>query len=81
MYMAPPFLAYYAADRQDEKLLRESVDQCSHYREVLQSNSTTTTVWAHIVGPQSADPGLWSTGNGWAAAGAVCITYLLARLD
>lgn len=71
MYMAPPFLAYYAADRFNQTLLRESVDQCSHYREVLQSNSRATPgVWSHIVGPQSADPGLWSTGNGWAAAGA-----------
>ncbi|KAL1718315.1 hypothetical protein EV715DRAFT_201217 [Schizophyllum commune] len=81
MYMAPPFLAYYAADRQDEKLLRESVDQCSHYREVLQSNSTTTTVWAHIVGPQSADPGLWSTGNGWAAAGATRVLATVLKSD
>ncbi|KAL1726332.1 hypothetical protein EV714DRAFT_219502 [Schizophyllum commune] len=70
LYMAPPFLAYFAADKKNETLFRESVDQCSFYREVLQSNSSTTPgIWEHIIGPQSADPGLWSTGNGWAAAG------------
>jgi len=66
MYMAPPFIAYYAADQGNETLLRESVAQCAKYRAVLRSDSG---LWQHIVGPQNRDRGLWSTGNGWAAAG------------
>ena len=32
----------------------------------------------HIIGPQNQDTGLWSTGNGWAAAGRtrVLATFL-----
>ena len=69
MYMAPPFIAYYAADQGNETLLRESVAQCSEYRQVLQSNASDWGLWEHISGPQTQDRGLWSTGNGWAAAG------------
>ncbi|KIY48708.1 hypothetical protein FISHEDRAFT_65632 [Fistulina hepatica ATCC 64428] len=71
MYMAPPFMAYYAADKGNASLLRETVRQCGLYRQILKSNTTAnyTGLWEHIVGPQSADPGLWSTGNAWAAAG------------
>ena len=29
----------------------------------------TRGLWHHIVGPESQDLGLWSTGNAWAAAG------------
>ncbi|KAG6807384.1 hypothetical protein H0H93_001641, partial [Arthromyces matolae] len=70
MYMAPPFIAYYAADTNDASLLQESVNQCSLYRQILQSNTTASYhgVWEHIIGPQSQDTGIWSTGNGWAAA-------------
>lgn len=71
--MAPPFLAFYAADTDDEALLKVSVEQCGFYRQALQANLTNPDlvpgVWEHIVGPQSADHGLWSTGNAWAAAG------------
>ncbi|KAF8067998.1 Six-hairpin glycosidase-like protein [Lyophyllum atratum] len=79
VYMAPPFLAYYAADSSNETLLHESVKQCGYYRQVLQSNTTTSYkgVWEHIIGPQSQDTGLWSTGNGWAAAG---MTRVLATV-
>ncbi|KAF8143719.1 hypothetical protein K438DRAFT_1875422 [Mycena galopus ATCC 62051] len=80
MFMAPPFIAYYAADSNNASLLETAYLQCGLYREVvlLGSNSstfnpvgtsTTNGSWHHIVGPQSADPGLWSTGNGWAAMG------------
>ncbi|KAF9039464.1 hypothetical protein BDZ89DRAFT_945434 [Hymenopellis radicata] len=67
MYMAPPFLAFYGADTQNASLIYEGYNQCKLYREVLQS--TGTGAWSHIIGPQSYDPGHWSTGNGWAAAG------------
>lgn len=77
--MVPPFLAYYAADAQDEDLLKQSVEQCTLYRQVLQANITDDWkgVWSHIVGPNDQDLGLWSTGNGWAAAG---MTRVLATV-
>lgn len=79
MYMVPPFLAFYAADQEDTQLLQESVRQCLLYRQVLQANNTGNLngVWLHIVGPKSADLGLWSTGNAWAAAG---MTRVLATV-
>ncbi len=67
MYMTPPFLAFYGADTQNASLIYEGYNQCKLYREVLQP--TGTGAWSHIIGPQSYDPGLWSTGNGWAATG------------
>ncbi|KAJ7088782.1 hypothetical protein B0H15DRAFT_780471 [Mycena belliarum] len=80
MYMAPPFLAYYAGATDNATLLEAAYLQCGLQREVLLfgSNSSTPSpvgtsatngLWHHIVGPQSAEPGLWSTGNGWAAMG------------
>ena len=71
MYMVPPFLAYYAADKEDLQLLQDTVRQCQLYREVLQPNTTAAYkgAWMHIIGPESQDTGIWSTGNGWAAAG------------
>ncbi|KAJ7081180.1 family 88 glycosyl hydrolase [Mycena belliarum] len=80
MYMAPPFIAYFAADTNNATLLQIAYEQCGLQREVLLLGSNATTPspvgsgttsgrWHHIVGPQSADPGLWSTGNGWAAMG------------
>lgn len=65
-YMAPPFLAYYAVASNDVSLLKEAANQCKLYSEVL---GTQDGPWQHIVGPESADPGLWSTGNAWAVGG------------
>ncbi|XP_006463798.1 hypothetical protein AGABI2DRAFT_208718 [Agaricus bisporus var. bisporus H97] len=67
VYMAPPFLAYYGLYNENLTLLEESVEQCRLYRQVLQASGGG--LWRHIVGPSSPDPGLWSTGNAWAAAG------------
>ncbi|KAJ7045829.1 hypothetical protein C8F04DRAFT_940064, partial [Mycena alexandri] len=80
IYMAPPFIAYFAADSNNATLLKTAYQQCGLYREVLLFGSSASTfdppktsitngLWHHIVGPQSPEPGLWSTGNGWAAAG------------
>ncbi|KIK66685.1 hypothetical protein GYMLUDRAFT_156931 [Collybiopsis luxurians FD-317 M1] len=81
MYMAPPFLAYYAVDTANSSLLQLVVDQCGLYRQVLQANLSSSTsydgLWEHIIGPQSADLGLWGTGNGWASAG---MTRVLATV-
>jgi rhamnogalacturonyl hydrolase YesR len=72
MYMAPPFIAYYGAATNNASLLREAADQCVSYRQILQANTTAPYkgVWHHIIGANSQDLGLWSSGNGWAAAGA-----------
>jgi hypothetical protein len=77
--MAPPFLAYYAADQSNEDLLHETVKQCGYYREVLQADTTERYkgAWRHIIGPDNQDLGIWSTGNGWAAAG---MTRVLATV-
>ncbi|KAG5653301.1 hypothetical protein H0H81_001261 [Sphagnurus paluster] len=82
LYMAPPFMAYYAADTDDIALLREAVAQCERYREILQLKTSSpharfVGLWQHILGPQNNDPGLWSTGNAWAAAG---MTRVLATV-
>ncbi|KAF7321143.1 hypothetical protein HMN09_00202400 [Mycena chlorophos] len=88
MYMAPPFIAFYGADSGNATLLETAYVQCGLQREVLLylSNSSEPSPagtsssggrWEHIVGPQSADPGHWSTGNGWAAAG---MTRVLATI-
>ncbi|KAK0200761.1 family 88 glycosyl hydrolase [Desarmillaria ectypa] len=81
IYMAPPFIAFYAADTWNVSLLYESYKQCGYYRETLQatniSDESYDGVWMHIIGPQSQDVGLWSTGNGWAAGG---MTRVLATI-
>lgn len=71
--MVPPFLAYYAVATRNLTILRDAVRQGALYRDVLgifgSGNNSAAGLWKHIVGPQSADKGLWSTGNGWAAMG------------
>ncbi|EDQ98100.1 uncharacterized protein LACBIDRAFT_310937 [Laccaria bicolor S238N-H82] len=67
VYMVPPFLAYYGADTQNASVLLQSYTQCQLYQQVLQPSSGSA--WMHIMDPQNQDTGLWSTGNGWAAAG------------
>ncbi|TAQ85422.1 hypothetical protein B7494_g6243 [Chlorociboria aeruginascens] len=74
MYMAPPFLAYYAVATSNTSLLQLTIDQCGLYRQILQANTTAQQrslqgLWEHIIGPQDTQPQLWSTGNAWVAAG------------
>ncbi|KAJ7435235.1 hypothetical protein B0H11DRAFT_2401885, partial [Mycena galericulata] len=90
IYMAPPFIAYYAADSNNASLLQTAYLQCGLYRQVLlfgsssasftSTKSATNGRWKHIVGPQSPDPGLWSTGNGWAAGGMGRMARVLATI-
>lgn len=79
--MAPPFLAYYAVLTNNQTLLNMTIYQCFLYRQILRANINESTphvgVWEHIIGPQNEDVGLWSTGNGWAAAG---MTRVLATV-
>ncbi|EIW72178.1 hypothetical protein M231_01851 [Tremella mesenterica] len=67
--MVPPFLAYYGAVHNNQSLLQLAYTQCALYRDVLRQDSG---LWAHIVmGTGASDPGLWLTGNGWAAMGMI----------
>ncbi|KAF2869521.1 hypothetical protein BDV95DRAFT_498199 [Massariosphaeria phaeospora] len=71
IYMVPPFLAYSGVASSDLGLLKEAAQQCAHYADVL---GTPPGPWLHIVpgegaADQTKDLQLWSTGNGWAAAG------------
>jgi rhamnogalacturonyl hydrolase YesR len=79
MYMAPPFMAFYAADAGNATLLQDTYKQCGLYRDVLQSTDQGPGLWKHIVGPEGADPGHWATGNGWAAAGMARVLATLLR--
>lgn len=68
VYMVPPFLAYYGLVTANQTLLQAAYDQCRLYRQALQD--TSTQLWKHIqLGTGTSDPGLWATGNAWAAAG------------
>lgn len=81
VYMAPPTLAYWAVQTGDPDLLATAVQQCLLYRDVLvvppndsedagdSASAAAVGLWHHIIGPESQDLGIWSTGNAWAAAG------------
>ncbi|KAI8963079.1 hypothetical protein F5Y11DRAFT_365486 [Daldinia sp. FL1419] len=72
IYMAPPTLAYWAIQTDDTDLLATALQQCILYRDVLgvpTNSKSAAGLWHHIIGPQSQDMGIWSTGNAWAAAG------------
>lgn len=82
MYMAPPFIAYYGAATNNLSTLNVAVEQSELYRQILQTNNTWNTgAWEHIInqvnGTGATDLGVWSTGNGWAAAG---MTRVLATV-
>jgi hypothetical protein len=72
IYMVPPFLAYYGVATSDVGLLKEAARQCKLYHDVLEQQSGP---WLHIKSKTSSGNGvtndlaLWSSGNGWAAAG------------
>lgn len=74
--MVPPFLAYTGVATSNLTLLKEAALQAKLYRDVLIQPSG---VWMHISGPQTKDFGLWSTGNGWAAAGMARVLATLKK--
>ncbi|KAJ7632632.1 Six-hairpin glycosidase [Roridomyces roridus] len=72
VYMVPPFLAYYGALTQNTTLINEAYNQINLYRNHLRDSKTS--LWTHIALGNNTndtpnDPGHWSTGNAWAAAG------------
>ncbi|ESK86697.1 hypothetical protein Moror_10944 [Moniliophthora roreri MCA 2997] len=78
VYMAPPFIAYSGLFHDHAALIEIAVEQCKRYREVLLS-TTHPRLWKHIVGNMYPDPGFWSTGNAWAAAGMTRVLATVLR--
>ena len=70
-------MAYQAVQENNASLMAETVNQCGLYRDVLKTSANLN--WMHIIGPQSQDTGLWSTGNGWAAYGMVRVLHTLQK--
>ncbi|KAK4047085.1 hypothetical protein OIV83_005648 [Microbotryomycetes sp. JL201] len=79
MYMVPPFLAYYGTVNQNSSLIQEAYDQCRLYRQYLRTPETN--LWQHILWGAHPDPGLWATGNGWAAAGMMRVIATIRNSD
>lgn len=90
--MAPPFLAYYGVATNNSTVLKAAVDQCVLYEQILVANVTSVSpsppashptsaagLWTHILGPVNTDPGIWATGNGWAAAGTMRVLATLVK--
>ncbi|KAL7940248.1 Six-hairpin glycosidase-like protein [Trichoderma barbatum] len=77
MAMSFPFLAYLAVQQGSTDLMAQTVAQCGLQRDVLKTSQSAN--WRHIIGPQSQDTGLWSTGNGWAAYGMVRVLHTLQK--
>lgn len=92
--MAPPFLAYYGVATNNASILLEAINQCLLYRDILLANVTdgstipsppsthspdASGLWTHIMGPVNDDPGIWSTGNAWAAAGTMRVLATLVK--
>ncbi|KAH9924009.1 Six-hairpin glycosidase-like protein [Fomitopsis serialis] len=76
-YMVPPFLAYYGVLSANQSLLQEAYTQIKLYRSHLFDDDEG--LWRHILmGHTNVDPGFWSTGNAWAAAG---MTRVLATIQ
>lgn len=70
-------VAYYSVYKNDRGLMQETVRQIGLYRDVLKIDRFLN--WRHIIGPQSQDEGLWSTGNGWVGYGMVRVLHTLQK--
>ena len=70
-------VAYLAVQQDNVTLMAATVDQCGLQRAVLKTSQFLN--WQHIIGPQSQDTGLWSTGNGWAGYGMVRVLHTLQK--
>ncbi|KLO09691.1 hypothetical protein SCHPADRAFT_833725 [Schizopora paradoxa] len=67
-YMVPPFLAYYGVMNANSSMVEEAYTQIKLYRNYLR-DTNASNLWRHVVMGNGTDPGHWSTGNAWAAAG------------
>lgn len=70
-------MAYLAVQNNNVSLMAATVTQCSLHRDVLKTSGASD--WRHIIGPNSQDTGLWSTGNGWAAYGMTRVLHTLQK--
>ncbi|KAI9449496.1 Six-hairpin glycosidase [Lactarius psammicola] len=71
VYMAPP------NDDGGLALLQIAYDQIRLYRDAL--FDADVSLWRHVTMGSWGDPGHWSTGNGWAAAGAMRVLATIKR--
>jgi rhamnogalacturonyl hydrolase YesR len=76
VYMVPPFLAYYGVATSSLSVLKEAAQQCKDYHDALVQPSGP---WLHIIGNHTQDRALWSTGNGWAAAGMARVVATMKK--
>ncbi|KAF8523281.1 Six-hairpin glycosidase [Hysterangium stoloniferum] len=81
VYMGFPFIAAYGAVTKNQTLLIEAYTQCKLYRNALLQPGPTGDVWAHVANDDGtfADPGLWATGNAWAALGMLRVQATLMK--
>ncbi|KAH9820751.1 glycosyl hydrolase family 88-domain-containing protein [Melampsora americana] len=79
VHMVPPFLAYLGAINSDYAILENSYLQCKYYRDVLLDAKSGT--WRHILRGSFEDTGIWSTGNGWAAAGMMRVRQTMEAVS
>ncbi|CAA7263839.1 unnamed protein product [Cyclocybe aegerita] len=80
VYMVPPFLAYYGVMTRNRTLVAESYNQIKLYRNYLRDDRQG--MWQHILlGSSGNDPGFWSTGNGWAAAGMLRVLATIRQSE
>ncbi|EGG11283.1 uncharacterized protein MELLADRAFT_90740 [Melampsora larici-populina 98AG31] len=79
LHMVPPFLAYVGAINSNFAILENSYLQCKYYRDVLRDGDTGT--FRHILKGSFNDTGLWSTGNGWAAAGMMRVRQTMEAVS
>ncbi|PCH34536.1 hypothetical protein WOLCODRAFT_106156 [Wolfiporia cocos MD-104 SS10] len=72
VYVIPPFLTSAGVLQNNKTLLTEAYMQVSTAFHLL-------VLWKHILlGGNDQDHGFWSTGNGWAAAGALRVLSAIA---
>ncbi|KAF8479941.1 hypothetical protein JB92DRAFT_3042197 [Gautieria morchelliformis] len=81
VYMGFPFIAAYGAVTSNQTLLMEAYTQCKLYRNALLQPGPTGPLWAHIAFDNGtfSDPGLWATGNAWAALGMLRVQATLLK--
>jgi rhamnogalacturonyl hydrolase YesR len=82
VYMGFPFIAYAGGVTGNQTLLQLAYDNVRLYRDALLLPGPTGPLWGHLFDDESQqfwDAGLWATGNGWAALGAVNVAATIAK--
>ena len=84
IYMVPPFLAYFGIYYDRFEYVKDAVTQCELYCKILKTESGCLKHIANAAGTEDGDgvkkdEGLWSTGNGWAAAGMARVLATLRK--